>query len=115
METKNGYVAGAECPPLVLPPRWDYETLKRCVQDYVIRKVGASNVVKKLYYKRANRKSLVSLDGDMDIPSLLKEYPLEEPKRKGKKSKCYIYLAVDLQKDKGMCYSPFNLQWCNNF
>ena len=108
METKNGYVAGAECPPLVLPPRWDYETLKQCVQDYVIRKVGASNVVKKLYYKRANRKSLVSLDGDMDIPSLLKEYPLEEPKRKGKKSKCYIYLAVDLQKDKGMCFSPFN-------
>ena len=52
-----------------------------------------------MYYKRANRKSLVSFDGDMDIPALLKEYPLQEPKQKGRKNKCYIYLAVDFRKE----------------
>lgn len=98
LETKNGNVAGAECSPLVLPPRWDYATLKNCVTDYIARKVGADKIVKKLYYKRANKKCLVSFDGDMDIPALLKEYPLEGHKRKGRKNKCYIYLAVDLGK-----------------
>jgi hypothetical protein len=38
--------------------------------------------MKRLYYKRANRKSLVSFDGDSNIPALLDEYPLKPRKER---------------------------------
>lgn len=95
---KSGKVNGAECTPFVLPRRWTFFTLRDCVTDYVNRQKEHQQrelVVKQLYYKRAQSKGVVKLNGDSDIPSLLKEYPTTYPSGKRKKS-CTMYLAVDL-------------------
>lgn len=93
---KSGKVNGAESTPFILPRRWTFETLKKCVADFVGRNNPSKKFeIKQLFYKRARGKGVVKIDGDGDISALLKEYPLVYPSGK-KKAKVLMYLAVEL-------------------
>lgn len=97
LDVKGGKVSGPELTSFVLPKRWTFQTLKSCVEDYINRRSDTGERrVKQLYYKRARGKSVVRLDSDTDISSLLDEYPLRHPNGK-KKSRCIMYLAADMQ------------------
>lgn len=54
--------------------------------------------MKQLFYRRARGKSIVRLDSESDISTLLDEYPLRHPTGKKKSGRCIMYLAADLEK-----------------
>ncbi|KXJ11166.1 hypothetical protein AC249_AIPGENE11745 [Exaiptasia diaphana] len=99
VETKNGKVEGPQHAPFVLPHRWTYDTLKSCIEDYVINRLKIDAKLKCIYYKKSGKsRQVVAIKSDHDIPALLAEYPL---KTKGGKlsRKAMMVMAVDLEMD----------------
>ena len=78
-------------------------TLTDCVRDYV-RLVSNDKTqdIAQLYYKKSRSKTVVKISSDMDIKSLLDQYPMK--RTSNNKSLSTMYLAVDL---KGKNYSLF--------
>lgn len=102
LQTSNGKVQGPEHTPFELPKRWTFDSLKSLIVDYIKRKVQHGTIViDQLYYKKAKGKSLVLLNGDGDIPSMLKEYPLTYRNGKRKES-ATMYMAADFTAETGM-------------
>lgn len=76
LQTINGKVKGAETTPFLLPSGWDFKCLKLIIEDQVQLFAGKEVLVNKLYYKKHGRsKSIVALNGDIDITAMLREYP----------------------------------------
>ena len=76
LETKNGKVKGAESTPFELPSGWDFETMQNMITDQVQVSTGKEIVINQLYYKKRGRmKAIVAINGNLDIGSMLREYP----------------------------------------
>ena len=77
IETKNGKVKGAESTPFELSCGWDFASLKNMITDQVQLSTGNKEIViSQLYYKKHGRsKTIVAVNGDLDIGAMLREYP----------------------------------------
>ena len=76
LETRNGKVKGAESTPFELPSGWDFETMQSMITDQVQVTTGKEILINQLYYKKRGRtKAIVAVNGDLDIGSMLREYP----------------------------------------
>ena len=74
-----------------------------CVRDYVRRVSNSESVdIAQLYYKKNRRRTVIQLNSDADISSLLNEYPLTYKNGK-RKMVSTMYLSVVLRK--GELYS----------
>ena len=100
LSVNKGKVAGAKLPPFELPYRWTYETLVHCIKDHMARRTDAGSieeiVINQLYYRRSRGKTVVVLNDDQDVSSLLSEYPLMTQKDGTKRAR--MYLAIDYHK-----------------
>ena len=78
-------VKGAESIPFELPSRWDFKSLIM-IKDHVQLTVDKDISIDKLYFKKCGRsKALVVVNGDLDVTSMLREYPGFQ----------WMYMAVD--------------------
>lgn len=67
---------GAESTPFELPSRWDFKSLLSMIKDHVQLTVDKDISIDKLYFKKRGRsKALVVVNGDLDVTSMLREYP----------------------------------------
>ena len=112
LEIKSGKVCGPESTPFILPKRQTLKTIQNCVEHYINRKSEGREPhrVKQLYYKRARSKSIVRLDSESDVSSLIDEYPLRHPTGKKKNGRCIMYLAADLEDINGKRLSDTSLR-----
>lgn len=109
MTVKAGKVSGAESTPFPLKQGWTYDTLETCVEGYIKANIAPNRKIKQMYYKRNRGKGVVFLNGDGDIPALLKEYPVCYPTGKKKaRQDCVLYLAVDLEGKLAHYYAYFS-------
>ena len=109
--TKNGVVQGTELGVFVLPHRWTCATLKACVHDFLANQFDTRKKdikIDSIYYKKSRKsRTVVAVNGDMDISALLDEYPLTFAcgrRKTGPRAK--IIMAVDWSLTKrhdGMC------------
>lgn len=104
--TKNGMVPGTELGVFVLPHRWTFATLRACVYDFLASQFDAREKdirIDRMYYKKSGKsRTVVVINGDMDISALLDEYPLTFAcgrKKSGQRAK--IIMAVDWSLVKG--------------
>ena len=82
----EGKVKGAESIPFELPSRWDFKSLLIMIKDHVQLTVDKDISIDKLYFKKRGRsKALVVVNGDLDVTSMLREYPGFQ----------WMYMAVD--------------------
>ena len=82
----EGKVKGAESIPFELPSRWDFKSLLIMIKDHVQLTVDKDISIDKLYSKKRGRsKALVVVNGDLDVTSMLREYPGFQ----------WMYMAVD--------------------
>ncbi len=78
LETKSGEVKRAESTPFELPSGWDFETMRNMITDQVQVSTGKEIVINQLYYKKCRRtKAIVAVNGNLDIGSMLREYPIQ--------------------------------------
>ena len=109
--TKNGVVQGMELGVFVLPHRWTFATLKACVHDFLANQFDRRKKdikIDRIYYKKSGKsRTVVAVNGDMDISALLDEYPLTFACRRRKTGpRAKIIMAVDWSLAKrhgGMC------------
>ena len=94
-------IAGAEQTPFILPYRWTFETLQKCIQDYTKNRLGLKDMeVSQIYYKKSGKsRTVVAMHSDMDIPDFLAEYPMFTACGKPSK-KAVMVMAVDLVQDR---------------
>ena len=104
--TKNGMVQGTELGVFVLPHRWTFATLRVCVHDFLASQFDAKEKdirIDRMYYKKSRKsRTVVVINGDMDISALLDEYPLTFAcgrKKSGQRAK--IIMTIDWSLVKG--------------
>ena len=115
--TKNGMVQGTELGVFVLPHRWTFATLRACVHDFLASRFDAREKyirIDRMYYKKSGKsRTVVAINGDMDISALLDECPLTFAcgrKKTGQRAK--IIMAVDwslVKKHDGKCAADRSL------
>ena len=67
---------GAESTPFEPPSQWDLKSLLIMIKDHVQLTVDKDISIDKLYLKKHGRsKALVVVNGDLDVTSMLREYP----------------------------------------
>lgn len=106
LSTAKGKVVGPELPPFELPHRWTYDTLYRCIKDQIARRTAVETnsdvIIDQLYYRKNRGETVILLNSDQDVTSMLQEYPLVLRRSGIKKSK--MYLAVDYRTKQGEKY-----------
>ena len=78
--TRNGMVQGRELGVFFLTHRWTFATLRACVHDFLASQFDAREKhirTDRMYYKKSGKsRTVVAINGDMNISALLDEYPL---------------------------------------
>ena len=109
--TKNGVVQGTELNVFVLPHRWTFATLIACVHDFLANQFDTRKKdieIDRIYYKKSGKsRTVVAINGGMDISALLDEYPLTFAcGRRKTAQRAKIIMAVDwslAKRHDGMC------------